>query len=85
MRYMLLMCGEVEAPEPEVVPEARNASASTDGDEPCWMPWARPVAPSHEMRAAHILGLPLAGSNFPGIPVRKRLRTSSVSTPITES
>ncbi len=50
-----------------------------------WMRWARPVAPSQEMRAAHIFGLPLAGSNLPGIPVRKRARTSSVSTPMTES
>jgi hypothetical protein len=41
MRYMLLMCGGVEAPVPDVVPEARNASGSTDGDEPCWMPWAK--------------------------------------------
>jgi hypothetical protein len=41
MRYMLLMCGEVEAPEPAVVPESINASASSDADEPCWMPWAR--------------------------------------------
>ena len=47
--------------------------------------WARPVAPSQEMRVAHILGLPLADSNLPGIPVRKRFRTSSVSTPMTES
>ncbi len=31
-----------------------------------WMWWARPVAPSQLMRAAHILGLPLAGSNLPG-------------------
>jgi hypothetical protein len=41
MRYMLLMCGEVEAPEPAAVPEPRIASASADADEPCWMPWAR--------------------------------------------
>jgi hypothetical protein len=41
MRYMLLMCGEVEAPEPDVVPEPRAASASNVADEPCWMPWAR--------------------------------------------
>ena len=41
MRYMLLMCGEVEAPEPGVVPEPRPAPAATDADEPCWMPWAR--------------------------------------------
>jgi hypothetical protein len=40
MRYMLLMCGEVEAPEPSTVPAP--AKAATDGpDEPCWMPWAR--------------------------------------------
>jgi hypothetical protein len=41
MRYMLLMCGEVEAPEANVVAEPRDTSASTDPDEPCWMPWAR--------------------------------------------
>jgi hypothetical protein len=41
MRYMLLMCGAVEAPEPEVVPEPRTATASADADEPCWLPWAR--------------------------------------------
>jgi hypothetical protein len=40
MRYMLLMCGEVEAPEPSTVPAPAQAAA--DGaDEPCWMPWAR--------------------------------------------
>ena len=31
-----------------------------------WMWWARPVAPSQEMRAAHIFGLPLAGFEFAG-------------------
>jgi hypothetical protein len=41
VRYMLLMCGQVEAPEPAVVSEPRHASASSDGEEPCWMPWAR--------------------------------------------
>jgi hypothetical protein len=42
MRYMLLMCGEVEAPEPVgAVPESRNASAASGADEPCWMPWTR--------------------------------------------
>jgi hypothetical protein len=40
MRYMLLMCGEVEAPEPSTVPA--QAQAAADGaDEPCWMPWTR--------------------------------------------
>jgi hypothetical protein len=38
---MLLMCGEVEAPEPGVVPEPVAGSASNAADEPCWMPWAR--------------------------------------------
>jgi hypothetical protein len=41
MRYMLLMCGEVEAPEPGAVPEPRPAATAGDADEPCWMPWAR--------------------------------------------
>jgi hypothetical protein len=41
MRYMLLMCGEAEAPEPDVVPEPRDTSASSVADEPCWLPWAR--------------------------------------------
>ena len=42
IRYMLLMCGQVEAdetvPAPEPVPAAAAAAAA---DEPCWMPWAR--------------------------------------------
>jgi hypothetical protein len=41
MRYMLLMCGEIEAPEPVGVPEPRPASTADGADEPCWMPWAR--------------------------------------------
>jgi hypothetical protein len=41
MRYMLLMCGEVETPEPDAVPEPRPAQAASDADEPCWMPWTR--------------------------------------------
>jgi len=41
MRYMLLMCGEVEAPDPGTVPEPRSAPAAGDPGEPCWMPWAR--------------------------------------------
>ena len=49
------------------------------------MRWARPVAPSQVMRVAHSFGLPLAASNLPGMPVRKRARTSSFSTPMTES
>lgn len=40
MRYMLLMCGEVEAPEPASAPEPPPAH-SDEADEPCWMPWAR--------------------------------------------
>jgi hypothetical protein len=40
MRYMLLMCGEFEAPEPVGGPAP--ALAAADGtEEPCWMPWAR--------------------------------------------
>jgi hypothetical protein len=41
MRYMLLMCGEVEAPEPGTVAEPRSAPVAGDTGEPCWMPWAR--------------------------------------------
>jgi hypothetical protein len=43
MRYMLLMCGEVEAPEPSTVPVPAPAgnAANAAPDEPCWMPWAR--------------------------------------------
>ena len=42
MRYMLLMCGEVEAAEPSAAAGAAPPVAAADGqDEPCWMPWAR--------------------------------------------
>jgi hypothetical protein len=41
MRYMLLMCGEVDSAEPSAVAEPRSAVAASDADEPCWMPWAR--------------------------------------------
>ena len=50
MRYMLLMCGEVEAAEPDVTPVPTQgpapapAHAAGDADEPCWMPWAREMA-----------------------------------------
>jgi hypothetical protein len=40
-RYMLLMCGEVEAAEPSAPPEPTPAAAAHGQDEPCWMPWAR--------------------------------------------
>ena len=43
MRYMLLMCGEVEAPEPSAVGAPRPVSADSDADEPCWMPWLREI------------------------------------------
>ena len=46
---------------------------------------ARPVPPSQPISVAHIFGLPFAASNLPGIPVKNRFSTSSVSTPITES
>jgi hypothetical protein len=42
MRYMLLMCGDETAPAIAPHPGA-------DGDEPCWMPWAR------EMQARGVL------------------------------
>ncbi len=41
MRYMLLMCGEVEAAEPGAPPEPTPVAAADEPDEPCWMPWAR--------------------------------------------
>jgi hypothetical protein len=37
-----------------------------------WMERALPVAPSHSISAAHMRGSPLAASNLPGMPVRKR-------------
>jgi hypothetical protein len=40
-RYMLLMCGEVEAAEPSTPPEPVPVVAADGLDEPCWMPWAR--------------------------------------------
>ena len=40
IRYMLLMCGQVEADETVPAPEPVPAAAA---DEPCWMPWARGV------------------------------------------
>jgi hypothetical protein len=39
MRYMLLMCGAVDATEPAAVPEPAPVSGAAE--EPCWMPWAR--------------------------------------------
>jgi hypothetical protein len=41
MRYMLLMCGEVEAAEPSAVPAGVQRPATSQPDQPCWMPWAR--------------------------------------------
>jgi hypothetical protein len=53
MRYMLLMCGEVEATESDATPAATPAPETTpapapapalaagEADEPCWMPWSR--------------------------------------------
>jgi hypothetical protein len=45
MRYMLLMCGEVEAPEPAGQQESQFLSGEPGEPgapgEPCWMPWAR--------------------------------------------
>ena len=42
MRYMLLMCGEVETFGPDVPPAPPVATG--DGDEPCWLPWANEMA-----------------------------------------
>jgi len=50
-----------------------------------WMLVERPVMGSQLISAAHILGLPLAASNLPGMPVRKRCSTNSFSTPMTLS
>jgi hypothetical protein len=56
MRYMLLMCGEVEpagadatqAPTSAPTVAGGEAAAPTvvtsEADEPCWMPWAREMA-----------------------------------------
>jgi len=41
MRYMLLMCGEVEAPEPTAAGAAHPQPTASDAGEPCWMPWLR--------------------------------------------
>jgi len=42
MRYMLLMCGEVEAADGAATePEVQPTTVATEPDEPCWMPWAR--------------------------------------------
>lgn len=83
-RLALLRNGRIQASEATI---ARSLVGIFDYSPSirCWTEWALPVAPSQPIRAAHIFGLPLAASNLPGIPVRKRLRTSSVSTPMTES
>ena len=49
------------------------------------MPRARPVSGSTSMTAAAKRGSPFAVSNRLGIPVVKRCKTVSFSTPITES
>jgi len=41
MRYMLMMCGEAEAPEASAVGASRPAPTVSDASEPCWMPWSR--------------------------------------------
>jgi hypothetical protein len=42
MRYMLLMCGEVEASdEAAAEPEVVTAAVASEPEEPCCMPWAR--------------------------------------------
>jgi hypothetical protein len=40
-RYMLLMCGEVEADEATTVPEVQPEPVASEPAEPCWMPWHR--------------------------------------------
>ena len=42
MRYMLLMCGEVETFGPESAPAPTLAVG--EEDEPCWLPWANEMA-----------------------------------------
>jgi hypothetical protein len=48
MRYMLLMCGEVETTESEAATAPAQApvpeAAAAEADEPCWMPWSREMA-----------------------------------------
>jgi len=56
MRYMLLMCGEVETTESEAAAATAQAEATAqapapeadaaEADEPCWLPWAREMAAS---------------------------------------
>lgn len=58
MRYMLLMCGEVETTESDATAATAAAQATApaqapapelaagEADEPCWMPWAREMAAS---------------------------------------
>ncbi len=47
MRYMLLMCGEVETTESEATAATAPAQAPApelavgEADEPCWLPWSR--------------------------------------------
>ena len=62
MRYMLLMCGEVETTESEATAATAPAQAPApelavgEADEPCWMPWAREMEARgvilHRWRAA---------------------------------
>jgi hypothetical protein len=40
-RYMLLMCGDVEADEAAPEPGEQPAATASEPAEPCWMPWAR--------------------------------------------
>jgi hypothetical protein len=68
---------------------ARRIDAATpDGYSPSmsrWMDRALPVLSSQSITTAHILGSPLAASNFPGMPVRNRPNTKSFSIPMTLS
>ena len=47
MRYMLLMCGEVETTESEAAAATAQGEAPApelaagEADEPCWLPWSR--------------------------------------------
>ncbi len=48
MRYMLLMCGEVETTESDATAPATapGPASCREADEPCWLPWAREMAAS---------------------------------------
>src|ERR1017187_8526700 len=62
------------------IPAGHYSPRSRRSVERAW-----PVAGSHSMSNAAMRGSPLAASNFEGMEVRKRSRTSSFWTPMIES